>query len=489
MNSDLSTRRFTIFLWIALAITLLRIVYLFINQRDLDIEENQYWVWSQNLAWGYHSKPPLISWIIHLSTWLFGNNAWAIRFFCPIIYLLSASFIYGCGQALYDSKVAFWAGLTILLLPGVTYSATILSTDPLLLFFWSAGLYCLIQAGKSGKLLWWLLLGAAIGLGVMSKYTMLVFILSAGLYFIWDFRSKVIIQKWQGVYSLLVAFAFFSPNLFWNLQHHDAALNHVVNHNMLWDRSNLFHFKNLMVFLLEQAGIIGPILFIFIIPAWLQKNNQKTDTQRLLLCFTLPMLILIMGQAVVSRAYANWAVAAYPSGVLLIVAYLCQKSFTGWLKASLVVNIAIAVWLMGWELAIAYGYCHWPLAAHPSWVDFGRIISQQQAKFPNREYLVDNRELWSRILYYGKIPMSKVLIWDPENIQDWSSDAPKNSNQIKGGHFIFVTYSDHLPTSMLKCLGDYQKITHIKVNQRLRTKPADINLFSLINLQFPCRKN
>jgi 4-amino-4-deoxy-L-arabinose transferase-like glycosyltransferase len=482
MKNDLSINRFNRFLWIALAVTLFRIIYLFINQRDLDVEETQYWVWSQHLAWGYHSKPPLISWMIHLSTWLFGNSEWAIRFFCPIIYLLSAGLIYACGRALYDSKIAFWAGLSILWLPGVTYSATILSTDPFLLLFWSAGLYCLIRAQDSGNLVWWLLLGAAIGFGLMSKYTMLVFLLSTVLYFIWEVWSKTAINQWRAIPSLLVALVIFSPNVLWNLHHHNAALNHVVNHNMFWNSSDLFHFKNLLIFLLGQAGIIGPVLLIFLVLALLYQPKESPQAYRLLVCFTVPMLALIMVQALISRAYANWAVAAYPSGILLIVAYLCKKSFGGWLKASVIVNIIIAVCLAGWELAIAYGYCRWPQAAHPSWQEFGKVVSQQQKAYPKTLYLVDNRELWSRLLYYGKILPGNLLVWDPEQSQDWV-DGGKNTIPVNRTNFIFVTYSDHLPESMLKSSQSFKKIDNIQVNQRLRVNPENITFFRVSELQ------
>jgi len=37
-------------------------------------DEAQYWAWSQNLDWGYFSKPPLIAWVIALPTSLFGNG-------------------------------------------------------------------------------------------------------------------------------------------------------------------------------------------------------------------------------------------------------------------------------------------------------------------------------------------------------------------------------------------------------------------------------
>jgi 4-amino-4-deoxy-L-arabinose transferase-like glycosyltransferase len=57
-----------------LFITLIRIYTLFVSPIELSVDEAQYWHWSQNLDFGYFTKPPFIAWIIALSTNLFGNE-------------------------------------------------------------------------------------------------------------------------------------------------------------------------------------------------------------------------------------------------------------------------------------------------------------------------------------------------------------------------------------------------------------------------------
>ena len=192
------------FLWIAALITILRIIYLFFNQRDLDIEESQYWSWSRDLAFGYHSKPPMISWIIHLTTALFNNNEWAIRIFSPISYFFTSCLLYSLGKKLYQKEVGFWSGLTVLLLPGVTYSSTIISTDPLLLLFWSLALFSLVSACQSQRLGWWVVCGIAIGLGLLSKYTMIAFVLSMILYSICSIEHHSIWKKSGPYLTILI---------------------------------------------------------------------------------------------------------------------------------------------------------------------------------------------------------------------------------------------------------------------------------------------
>jgi 4-amino-4-deoxy-L-arabinose transferase-like glycosyltransferase len=195
--------------WIALFITALRIIYLFVNHRDLDIDETQYWSWSQHLALGYHSKPPMISWVIYFSSWLFGNSESAIRIFTPLTYFFSTLLIYGCGKQLYNSTIGFWSGVSVLLLPGAAYSSTIISTDPLLILFWCMALYAFINALQSRKIGWWIICGLAIGLGLLSKYTMLVFFLGAILYFICSREHSSALKKTWPLLSIDISYFYF----------------------------------------------------------------------------------------------------------------------------------------------------------------------------------------------------------------------------------------------------------------------------------------
>jgi hypothetical protein len=55
-------------------ITALRMILLGFNETDLFVDEAQYWLWGQQLDFGYYSKPPLIGWVIRMATEI-GVNA------------------------------------------------------------------------------------------------------------------------------------------------------------------------------------------------------------------------------------------------------------------------------------------------------------------------------------------------------------------------------------------------------------------------------
>src|SRR5260370_28461791 len=73
-------------LFVVLAVTLLRLMWLASAPIDPYPDEAQYWIWSRELAWGYFSKPPLIAWVIALTTPLFGDTDLAAKIPAPLFY-------------------------------------------------------------------------------------------------------------------------------------------------------------------------------------------------------------------------------------------------------------------------------------------------------------------------------------------------------------------------------------------------------------------
>ena len=62
-----------IMLFLLTFITFLKIYALYISPLELSVDEAQYWDWSNNLEFGYFSKPPLIAWLISITTSIFGR--------------------------------------------------------------------------------------------------------------------------------------------------------------------------------------------------------------------------------------------------------------------------------------------------------------------------------------------------------------------------------------------------------------------------------
>ncbi|HIP47304.1 MAG TPA: phospholipid carrier-dependent glycosyltransferase, partial [Campylobacterales bacterium] len=126
--------------WVYRLIVLLNAPY------DLYLDEAYYFNWAQNVDWGYYSKPPMLSWLIYLTTSLFGDGQVAIKIGSMILYPITTYVIYLIGLELFDKKVAFYSALIFFTLPSVWMSSMIISTDVVLLLFWSLALLFFIKA-------------------------------------------------------------------------------------------------------------------------------------------------------------------------------------------------------------------------------------------------------------------------------------------------------------------------------------------------------
>ena len=52
---------------------------------DLVPDEAYYWLWAQHLDWAYRDKGPLIAWTLSLTTHLFGDTVFGVRFLAVLL--------------------------------------------------------------------------------------------------------------------------------------------------------------------------------------------------------------------------------------------------------------------------------------------------------------------------------------------------------------------------------------------------------------------
>ncbi|MEM5515508.1 glycosyltransferase family 39 protein [Henriciella sp. AS95] len=312
---------------IILGLLVIRLVCVLLSPLELYADEAQYWRWGQTLEWGYYSKPPLIAWVIHASTATFGDSAWAVRLPAPFLHTLAAYFLFLLGRRMVSAKIGMMAAVGYALMPAVWLSSTVLSTDGILMPIWAAALYLLwrVREGRSHWALY-LALGASIGLGFLAKYAMLYFAIGIVLTSLIDKPTRQSLLSLKGALTLVTALIIIAPHLIWNAQHDFATVGHTVDNANLG--GELFNPENALKFLADQMGVFGPISFVALIGGLIFMRKTATgDQARLelwLACFILPVLIIIFGQSILSRAHANWAATAYPAASVLIAMFFMR---------------------------------------------------------------------------------------------------------------------------------------------------------------------
>lgn len=400
-----------------------RLVILFIADYNLNPDEAQYWSWSQDLAFGYFSKPPMIAWLIAITTGLFGNGEAAIRLAAPVLHAATALLVFALAQSLYDARIAFWSALVYVTAPAVWFSSGLITTDVPLLLFWCLALLALHRTLLTRSMAWAAVLGAAIGLGMMSKYAMIYFIICGGLYFGVSRGNSWFLWSRQGLVAALIAALLLLPNILWNFQHGLATLGHTAA-NAHWG-GDRFNPDELLEFVGAQLAVFGPLLFCALIWGVItlrQRLQSRADTY--LACFVLPILAIAMLQAFISRAHANWAAPAYVAASILVVVWLMRAIRIWWaVPASVAIHTVLGLLLCG--LILSPGLVHAfgrddAFQQVRGWDTMGAAVVQTARNgYGGRPYsaiLTDDRFIHTALLYYARPHQQPLVTWNRNEI-------------------------------------------------------------------------
>lgn len=342
-SSLLDADRGQLQLWLLLlAITAVRVVGLAASNAELFYDEAQYWVWAQEPAFGYYTKPPLLAWIIGATTAVCGDTPFCVRLPSPFLHLATSMVIYALAAKLLTRRVAFWSALLYAILPGTSISGILISTDVPLLLCWSLALLALAYHVEKPSLAAGIALGIAVGLGLNAKYAMAFIVPCYALYAILSPRARASLRHPGTWLALVVALLIIAPNLQWNASHQFATFEHTVD-NADWGH----RFPNvlgLLAFVGMQAAIIGPVLFgAYALVVGGRVPAIVDEPRRFLVAMSLPVFALIAGQAFISKANGNWAAVAFPAAVILATAAVLALDWRRGMVVTLLISIPTVV--------------------------------------------------------------------------------------------------------------------------------------------------
>lgn len=428
-----------------LGISIYRAVMLYVIDPNLFFDEAYYWVWSQNFDWGYYSKPPMIAWVISIATSMFGDSSIVLKSISILIYPLTAIIIYQITKTLFDEKTALYAGMLFFTSPAVSLSSLIISTDVVLLFFWALTLYLFILALNHDKLIYWILGGIFGGLGLLSKYNMILFVPSAFLYLVFSQKHRNILINKNFYLTLVLAMVVFLPNLIWN--YHNEFISFVHLEEISQVEKELFHPDKLFEFLGAQFGVFGPVSFGVLLYMFAVTYRHRSDDKYMLLFwFTVVFLGVISLQAFLARAFANWAAPTYVSASILVAYFLVKNQKMKLLKWAVVINLLLMgtvyhfeslVKLVGAELTKKND----PYKRIRGWKEFGAEVSNVYQDYPNHTLLAKERKEISELIFYVEPHPFDIKIFNPKHQVKNYYHQTQNLNNHKGEDFIYISRS------------------------------------------------
>lgn len=402
-------------LLILAGLTVWRLLAVWHLDLELYADEAQYWSWSLAPDWGYYSKPPMVAWLIALTTHIFGDAELGVRAATFVIWPLTALVLYLLTRRLFvgepwAERAAFWSAVAFACLPMTFLGGVLITTDGPLLLFWCLTLYFLAGALARDRWRDWLLAGAAAGLGLMSKYSM-VFLAPAFLvYLMITPHHRRLLLSIKPYAAAGVALAVLSPNLLWNARHDFVSFQHTAEISQL-DRAWL-NPDALLAFAGAQFGVFGPVMALGLVLLALRPRALLPDSRlAFLAAFSLVPLAAFLGLSLLSRAFANWAAFAYAAGTILVIVTWIARDRQRWLAWALGLNLALGALLYHYhDIARGFGIELTrktdPYARITGHRALGREVQRLLAAHPGARLLGDDRKSFASLLYYAR-PLSR----------------------------------------------------------------------------------
>jgi Dolichyl-phosphate-mannose-protein mannosyltransferase len=257
------------------------------------------------LSWGYVAYPPLLPFVARLAVDLFGLSLVGVRLPAATA---AACALFLAGMMARELGGGRWSQVLAAVTAGIAPIALLMGAMLQYVAFdyvwWVLTAYLFLRLLNSENPRWWLAIGATVGIGMMTKYTMafLVAGIIGGVLLTPTRRQLTTPWPWAGA---AVALLLFLPNLLWQAQHNFISLEFLAS---IHDRD--VRIGRTQGYLVEQLIVSASPLTIPLWIAGLWFYFFASDGRRYRLIgwlFVIPSVLLLLAQG---RSY--YLAPAYP---------------------------------------------------------------------------------------------------------------------------------------------------------------------------------
>ncbi len=306
---------------------------------DLAPDEAHYWDWSRNLDWSYYSKGPLVAYLIRGSCELFGT--WSVEHtgslmpairlpavICSALLLVSLYVltvrVHGC-EALGLAVVGL--ALTV---PLIAVGASIMTIDSPYTCCWGWALVFGHIAVTRSAWWAWVMTGLLVGVGILAKYTMVLFLPSVGLFLLTTPAFRV--HLWRPGFWIMCLVAGFCclPILIWNMQHDWVTVRHLLGLSGLREPAEEggIHWLGPLAYLGGQFALLLVYWFLVWLAAMIvhRPTVESNPHFRYLWWLSAPMFLVFLAfSPKTGGGELNWPVTAYLSGLVLAAGWVTRQ--------------------------------------------------------------------------------------------------------------------------------------------------------------------
>lgn len=264
-------------------------------------DEYLYLAEAHHMAWGFMEVPPLLS-VFAWITNFFGDSMFWIRIwpalFGGFTFLLVGKIILSLGGRTF----ALLLGWLPFILDGYMRLFFLFMPNFLDVFFWTLIAFSIIRYVQTQQNKWLYLFGFAVGLGMMSKYSVAFYTTSILAGILLTKHRKIFTNK-HFYYASLITLLIFLPNIIWQYNHRFPVITHM---NEL--QQEQLKYNTATGFIISQIMMNLPCVFIWIAGLIYVSFFSNGKTYRFIGWTYLFVIVLL----IVLRGKDYYALGAYP---------------------------------------------------------------------------------------------------------------------------------------------------------------------------------
>ena len=278
-------------------------------------DEAYYWEWSRHLASGYFDHPPAIAYIIRAGTLIGGDTAFGVRCVAVLIGTVATVAAVALAQRFGGVVAARRAAWAVVAMPLAGAGLVLATPDVPLLAALALGLLAVDRALVTSHVGWWSAAGLALGCGLESKYTAVLFGAGVALALI---ARRDLREQWRrpGPYvAILIAALVFLPVVFWNSDHDWISFRFQLAHGLVAKGHSTIWGRELSL-VGGQLGLVSPILFVLIIVA-VARAFRRESRVFLVACVATFIAAFFVYSAGRRSVEPNWLAPAVLAGTIV----------------------------------------------------------------------------------------------------------------------------------------------------------------------------
>ena len=255
-----------------------------------------------HLDWGFVAYPPFTPFVERIGLAIFGLSLVGLRFFSVIAQAAAIVMTGLTARELGGGRLAqIAAALAIALSPLPLFEGTEFQYSTFDYLWWVLIAYFVIRLLKTENPRWWLAIGATVGVGFMTKYTMAFYVAGILGGMLLTRARRFFLSPWFWGGSAL-ALVIFLPNIVWQVRHGFISLHflqHIHARDVGEGRANGFVRAQFRI----CANLFAAPLWIAGLLSFLRDRRYRL----LAWMYLIPLALFVIGKG---RGY--YLAAAYP---------------------------------------------------------------------------------------------------------------------------------------------------------------------------------